>query len=701
MRGLQFLEATPVFALDELQVAPWPVQLQVDGIKSCTYLPAEGVIKAVPKLVTEKAYEGSFFANIDRNLFGMYNAIKTTLSGHSSERLFKAALQSANPYAELFGTILRSKELSTFRFLEIGLSCQLFAHLDRAVRSLLTPSEAGQYTWNFVAISPYLYMDGIRTYLETRVSDVPLGQVRSKIPLNYICIYSRKESPRCTYSKIPFKALQGPSIDDFSQVEKLRGMIVSATHSQGAHFLLLEYDPPIPSTELYSNYVQYSHLPYFMVSVLLAISPNTVKFGGSCIFKTTDLWSPIHAELLHLCEACYEYVAICKTVTMRILDTERWVVLKGRNRNIYDIDYASFISSIEKIINVTYPKTPKEPFTFCNSVLAPFLQRSTHPIDIFNNTESSTSLAQYIFYANNSVLTLQTSLYIQALLLHSINRKNYASIIQFIKEYASVLTFSGVPAPAESSKSRELEPPPKLSETEEVPKDEKKQNSDPVCQEKHCSSDNSSEMMAFSEGSDQDSNPLNTHEPHEISGAVHAAVASLDHIEENTVNTIDTEAVTMCERLNQTIGKHYTEMDISTLEHYLMSHYSVRPRQVIPYQSYRDRMFGCLRELLTMKPDTRSIEYIIGKDSDRPGSSINWSKAELLYSSTAQLVEREQEMRKAEAETKARESARRKDGSAEIIKIGGLTTINDTKELAPGSAKEPERKQRAKRASSK
>lgn len=699
MRGLQFLERTPVFALNELQVAPWPVQLQVDGIKSHTYLPAGGVVKAVPTLVTEQVCEGSFFSNIDKNLFRMYSTIKATLAGHSSERLFKAALQSANPYAELFGTILRNKELSTFRFLELGLSCQLFAHLDRAMRSLLTPSEAGQYMWNFVAISPHLYMDGIRTYLETRIPDVPLSQVRSKIPLNYICIHSRKESPRCTYSKIPFKAIQGPSIDDFSQVEKLRGMIVSSTHSQGAHFLLLEYDPTIPGTELYSNYIQYSQLPYFIVSVLLAISPSTVKFGGSCVFKATDLWSPIHAELLHLCEACYEYVAVCKTATMRILDTERWVVLKGRNRNMYDIDYPSFISSIEKIINVTYPKTPKEPFTFCSSILGPFLQRSTHPIDIFNNTESSTSLAQYIFYNNNSVLTLQTSLYIQALLLHGINRKSYTGLIQFIKEYASVLTFSGVPAPAEPSRQKEVEAPVQSGEAEVVRKEEKA-TLDPSSHEQSCSSNDSSGMMAFSEGSDPDNNSLDTHKAR-ISNDILVPPLTTEYADEGNASTVSAEALAMCERLNQHIGKHYTEVDIDALESYLMTHYSVRPRQVIPYQYYRDRMFGYFREIFTMKPDTRSIEYIIGKDSDHPGSGINWSKAELLYSSTAQLVEREQEMRKAEAEAKARESMRKKDGGAEIVKIGGLATINDAKEPAPSSAKEPERKQKTKKINSK
>lgn len=699
MRGLQFLEKTPVFALNELQVAPWPVQLQVDGIKSYTYLPTGGVVKAVPTLMTEQVHEGSFFSNIDRNLFRMYSTIKTTLAGYSSERLFKAALQSANPYAELFGTILRNKELSTFRFLELGLSCQLFAHLDRAMRSLLTPSEAGQYMWNFVAISPHLYVDGIRTYLETRIPDVPLGQVRSKIPLNYICIHSRKESPRCTYSKIPFKAFQGPSIDDFSQVEKLRGMVVSSTHSQGAHFLLLEYDPTIPGTELYSNYIQYSQLPYFIVSVLLAISPSTVKFGGSCVFKTTDLWSPIHAELLHLCEACYEYVAVCKTATMRILDTERWVVLKGRNRNVYDIDYPSFISSIEKIINVTYPKTPKEPFTFCNSILGPFLQRSTHPIDILNNTESSTSLAQYIFYNNNSVLTLQTSLYIQALLLHGINRKSYIGIIQVIREYASVLTFSGVPAPAESSGQKELEAPVQLSETEIVHKEEKV-TPDPLFQDQPGSSNDSSGMMAFSEGSDPDNNS-DMHKAQRVSSDALAVPSTTEHVGENNVNTANVEGLAMCERLNQNIGKHYTEIDIDALETYLMTYYSVRPRQVIPYQYYRDRMFGYFREVLTMKPDTRSIEYIIGKDSDHPGSGINWSKAELLYSSTAQLVEREQEMRKAEAEAKARESMRKKDGGVDIVKIGGLATINDAKGPVPSSVKEPERKQKTKRITSK
>lgn len=702
MRGLQFLERTPVFTLDELQMAPWPVQLQVDGIKSCTYLPTGGVVKAVPTLITERVYEGSFFANIDRNLFEMYNAIKTTLAGHSSERLFKAALQSANPYAELFRLISRNRELSTFRFLELGLSCQLFAHLDRAVRSLLTPSEAGQYMWNFVAISPYMYMDGIRTYLETRVPDVPLNQVRAKIPLSYTCIHSKKESPRCTYSKIPFKAIQGPSIDDYSQVEKLRGMVVSATHNQGAHLLLMEYDPIIPGTELYSNYIQYSQLPYFIVSVLLAVSPSTVKFGGSCMFKTTDLWSPIHSELLHLCEACYEHVVICKTATMRILDTERWIVLKGRNRNMYDIDYSSFVTSIESIINVTYPKSPKDPFTFCNSILSPFLRRSTNPINILHDKASSTSLAQYVFYANNASLTLQTSLYIQALLLHSINRKSYTSIVHFIKEYASILIFSGVPAPTEPHKPKELQESFKPIENTNISEDKgKERGPKEMHKEEHCPSNDSSEMMTFSEDSDQNSNSLKAHRAQHVGDDAHSMTMPTNYPDEDNVNIVDIEALAMCEKLNQSVGKHYTEVDITTLENYLVTHYAVPPRQVIPYQQYRDKMFGYFRELLTMKPDTCSIEYIIGKDSDHPGSSINWSKAELHYSSTAQLVEREQEMRKAEAEAKARESVRKKDGNAEIVKIGGLATINDAQGSASTPAKEPGRKQKTKGANSK
>lgn len=701
MKGFQFLERTPVFTLEELQIAPWPVQFEVDGIKSCTYLPTEGVIKAVPKLITERIYEGSFFSNINRNLFGMYNAIKTALAAHSSERLFKAALQSSNPYSELFASILRNRELSTFRFLELGLSFQLFGHLDRAVRSLLTPSEVGQYTWNFVALSPHMYMDGIRTYLETRLPDVPLGQVRTKIPLSYTYIHSRKESPRCTYSKIPFKAIQGPSIDDFSQIEKLRSMVVSATHNQGAHLLLLEYDPTIPSTELYSNYIQYSQLPYFIVSVLLAISPSTVKFGGSCMFKATDLWSPIHLELMYLCEACYDYVAICKTATMKILDTERWIVLRGRNRTMYDVDYSSFISSIEQIINVTYPKSPKEPFTFCNSILGPFLQRSTRPIDILNTAPNSTGFAQYILYANNASLTLQTSLYIQALLLHNINRRNYTSIIHFIKEYANILTFSGVPVPTESHKQKELAEPLKVVENSSPAKNKnkEKENKNELSRDRHCSSNDSSGMVAFSDDSDQDSSLSYAHDAQQVN--TDSTVTNTNYPGGDNVGIVNEEALALCERLNQSIGKKYTALDISMLESYLITYYDVRPRQLIPYQQYRDRMFGHLREIFMAKTDTRSIEYVIGQDTDHPGSSINWSKTELLYSSTAQLVEREQEMRKAEIEAKARELARKKDENAEIVKLGGLTTINDAKNPVSRLFKEPERKQRTRSSNNK
>lgn len=385
LQAFSFLENAPLFDFDSLTRAPWPVVFDFalfmakDPPASASAHPSTPpvTLPVTPVQKTASVNAGGLFPLINELQLRKLSFLKSCLNKLLEANLpfkvlsIKGSILDCNPYDANFLSDIRPFSLKLFELdNQYGIFDGLRAIMDPIAADLENRALLYQYTFFFVSFSPNSYFEVLTRFLERNYSATMKKYINISLPIRYSSFHPSSYAPLTSNHVFFHELTPGFSLEGFERVTAYIAAVNEKTHGLGAKLLLLE--PPESKTlnQLYPEYYQYSQLTEFVVCVLIAVAPGTVAADGMALIRTTDLWCGIHGELVSLLSSCFSELVVTKPLFSRVLSSDRWIVCKRRNTRSVEIDYDACVALLKQLIEVDFPKTYDDEFTYFSSMFA-------------------------------------------------------------------------------------------------------------------------------------------------------------------------------------------------------------------------------------------------------------------------------------------------------------------------------------------
>ncbi|XP_048375572.1 cap-specific mRNA (nucleoside-2'-O-)-methyltransferase 1 [Sphaerodactylus townsendi] len=115
-------------------------------------------------------------------------------------------------------------------------------------------------------------------------------------------------------------------------ITAFQNFVLDNTDRKGVHFLMADGGFSVEGQE---NIQEILSKQLTLCQFLTGLS--VIRTGGHFVCKTFDLFTPFSAGLVYLLYCCFERVSICKPVTSRPANSERYVVCKGLKSGIEEV----------------------------------------------------------------------------------------------------------------------------------------------------------------------------------------------------------------------------------------------------------------------------------------------------------------------------------------------------------------------------
>ncbi|XP_043285627.1 cap-specific mRNA (nucleoside-2'-O-)-methyltransferase 1-like [Venturia canescens] len=124
--------------------------------------------------------------------------------------------------------------------------------------------------------------------------------------------------------------------------EAFRQMIMRQTHGHGVHVMMSDGDFSVEGQE---NMQEMLSKQLYLCQCLVALM--VVRERGHFVTKLFDIYTPFSAGLVYIMSRCFESISIFKPNTSRPVNSERYLICKGKHSNVADvIEYFSRVNRI-------------------------------------------------------------------------------------------------------------------------------------------------------------------------------------------------------------------------------------------------------------------------------------------------------------------------------------------------------------------
>ncbi|GAB6022154.1 FtsJ methyltransferase domain-containing protein 2, variant 2 [Chamberlinius hualienensis] len=128
-----------------------------------------------------------------------------------------------------------------------------------------------------------------------------------------------------------------------------RNFVLNATNDKGVHFMMADGGFSVEGQE---NIQEILSKQLYLCQFLVALS--IVRTGGHFACKLFDLFTPFSVGLIYLMYLCFKQVCICKPVTSRPANSERYIVCKGKREDSDEV--YQYFDLINKLLPTQWDK---------------------------------------------------------------------------------------------------------------------------------------------------------------------------------------------------------------------------------------------------------------------------------------------------------------------------------------------------------